>query len=47
MTLMVGDAAWTVQSLVGQTARMDQSADVAVRNGSHLQARMDAGDPWG
>lgn len=47
MTLMVGDAAWTVQSLVGQTARMDQSADVAVRNGSHLQTRMDAGDPLG
>ena len=47
MTLMVGDAAWTVQSLVGQTARMDQSADVALRNGSHLQTRMDAGDPLG
>lgn len=47
MTMMVGDAAWTVQSLVGQTARMDQSADVALRNGSHLHTRMDAGDPLG
>lgn len=47
MTLMVGEAAWTVQSLVGQTARMDQSADVALRNGSHVQTRLDAGDPLG
>ncbi|MEG0045052.1 MAG: flagellar hook-length control protein FliK [Comamonas sp.] len=47
MTMMVGDATWTVQSLVGQTARLDQSADVALRNGSHVQARLDAGDPLG
>ena len=47
MTMMVGDATWTVQSLVGQTARLDQAADVALRNGSHVQARLDAGDPLG
>ena len=47
MDLMAGDAAWTIQSLVGQTARLDQSGDVALRNGSHVQARLDAGDPLG
>ncbi|WP_370680821.1 flagellar hook-length control protein FliK [Comamonas sp. GB3 AK4-5] len=44
----VGDMAWTaVHSLVGQTAQLDQSGDVSVRNGTHLQARLEAGDPLG
>lgn len=47
MELLAGDAAWAIQSLVGQTARLDQSGDVALRNGSHVQARLDAGDPLG
>ena len=47
MELLAGDAAWTIQSLVGQTARLDQSGDAALRNGSHVQARLDAGDPLG
>lgn len=43
------DPAWSVHSLVGQTAQLDQAADAAVRDGSHLQARLDAGPStrWG
>lgn len=36
-----------MHSLVGQTAQMDQAGDVSVRNGTHVQARLDAGDPLG
>lgn len=40
-----GAAQSVMQSLVGQTAQLDQSGDVAMRNGTHLQARQEAGDP--
>ncbi|MDR2324858.1 MAG: flagellar hook-length control protein FliK [Acidovorax sp.] len=36
-----------MHSLVGQTAQLDQAGDVSVRNGTHVQARLDAGDPLG
>jgi flagellar hook-length control protein FliK len=40
--------AWSaMHSLVGQTAQLDQAGDVSVRNGTHVQARLDAGDPLG
>ena len=38
------DAAWSLHSLVGQTAQLDQAADVMVRNGTHIQARVEAGE---
>lgn len=37
------DLAWNVQSLVGQTAQLDQAAEAAVRDGTHVQAGRDAG----
>lgn len=43
-SLSDSDLAWSLHSLVGQTTRLDQSADVSLRNGTYLQARMDAGD---
>lgn len=45
--MLNSDAGWNLQSLVGQTAQLDQSADVMVRNGTHIQARLDAGAPSG
>lgn len=39
------DLAWSLQSLVGQTTRLDQSADISLRNGTHLQTQMMAGSP--
>lgn len=44
---MSGELAASIHSLVGQTARLDQAADTALRDGSHLQARQEAGDPLG
>lgn len=41
--LMASDMTWALHSLVGQTARLDQSAEIAMRNGTHVQARLDAG----
>lgn len=44
---MPGELAASIQSLVGQTTRLDQAADIAVRDGTHVQARLDSGDPLG